>query len=79
MSEARAFWSQDDPGRDFCVAITYSDEEALVVWDALRRARAYVEERTHEDGYYKGRFLRSWSEEDGFLWPADLEARGIVP
>jgi hypothetical protein len=76
---SREFWSQDDNGRDFCLAIAFTDEEAMAVWDSLRRARAYVEERTHDEGIYKGRFLRSWSEDEGTLWREDLEAKGIVP
>lgn len=76
---AREFWSQDDLGRDYCVAITYDREDALVVWDALRRARAYVEEREHHDERYKGRFIRSYEEGVGVKYLADLEREGIVP
>jgi len=76
LDSAREFWSQDDLGRDYLVAITYTAEEALIVWDALRRARSYVEERTHTE-YYRGKFIRSWSEDEGYLYPADLERLGI--
>jgi hypothetical protein len=75
----REFWTQDADGRDVLVAVTFGTREAEYVWYALKRARAYIEERTNEPHRYKGRFLRSWSEDEGYLYPEDLEARGISP
>lgn len=78
---AREFWGENDNGRSMLLAVTYTDEEAMAVWDALRRARAYVEERTHEEHRSKGRFIRSYFEEETpqVKYAADLEREGIVP
>lgn len=69
----REFWSQDANGYDLLVAITYTSDEAMVVWDSLRRARTLVIERQHESDRYKGRFLRGWSEDDGFFHASSLD------
>jgi hypothetical protein len=76
VNEQREFWTQDNNGRDTVVAITYTADDAAVVWDAIKRARAYVEEREHRETY-RGRFIRSWDEQDGVLWRSDLEERGV--
>lgn len=77
----REFWGEDGNGRSTPLAITRTPEDALTVWDALIRARAYVEERTHEEHRYKGRFIRSYFEEQEpkVKWADDLEREGIVP
>lgn len=67
-AEARGFWTHDAQGNDYCVAITLTADDALVVWDALRRARSIVIEREHHEGQYKGRFVRGWSEDDGYFY-----------
>ncbi len=65
---ARGFWTQDGSGNDTCIAITYTTDEATAVWDALRRARSIVMEREHNEDRYKGRFVRGWSEDDGYFY-----------
>lgn len=67
-SVARGFWTQDANGNDCCVAITLVGADAGVVWDALKRARSIVMEREHSDDRYKGRFVRGWSEDDGYFY-----------
>lgn len=68
MTAAREFLTQDSQGRDMLVAITVVGADAGVVWQALRQARSFVIEREHEEHRYKGRFVRGWSEEDGFFY-----------
>lgn len=80
-SAYREFWGENDWCRSTSLAITYTAEEAEIVWDALRRCRAYVEERTHDPEIYKGKFIRSYFEEETpqIKWASDLEREGIVP
>lgn len=68
LPAARGFWTHDANGNEFCVALTYTDAEAVVVWDALRRGRNLVIEREHDEHRYKGRFVRGWSEDDGYFY-----------
>lgn len=81
ITVAREFWGENEYGRSMLLAITYTPEDASVVWDALIRARSYVEERTHEEHRYKGRFIRSYFEEEEpkVKYADDLEREGIVP
>lgn len=81
MSEAREFWGEDSQGRSTPLAITYTSADAAAVWAALIRARAFVEEREHREHVYKGRFIRSYLEEDQpqVWWASDLEREGIMP
>lgn len=81
MNTVREFWGEDNNGRSICLAITYSDADAIAVWDALIRARRYVEERTHNPDTYKGKFIRSYFEDEKpqVKYVSDLEREGIVP
>lgn len=81
MREAREFWGEDGNGRSMTLAITYTAEDAITVWDALIRSRAYVEEREYDSYRYKGRFIRSYfqDEEPKVKWASDFEREGIVP
>lgn len=73
-ARARAFWSQDNTGRDTCIAIALDGDPDGAVWDAVRRARNFVIEREHDEHRYKGRFIRGWSEDDGFFWTESPDA-----
>lgn len=64
----REFWTQDGNGRDMLIGITFNAEEAQTVWDAAKRARSFVIEREHQEHRYKGRFVRGWSEDDGYFY-----------
>lgn len=68
MTDAREFWTHGENGRDTPIGITFTAADAATFWDAARRARTIVIERTHEEHRYKGRFIRGWSEDDGYFY-----------
>lgn len=68
MSAAREFWTHDSNGNETCIAITYVGADAGVVWTAIKEARSFVIEREHQEHRYKGRFVRGWSEDDGYFY-----------
>lgn len=68
MNEAREFWTHNGNGRDTPIGVTFTAHDAMVFWDAARRARSIVIEREHEEHRSKGRFVRGWSEDDGFFY-----------